>query len=78
MLRINNSKAPANNTAFVVLTSLSIVSLNDCDRDNCNYCNNCNNCDGRDYREDLNNVITINSCAKTAGALTVLAVEDTS
>jgi hypothetical protein len=61
-----------------VLTSLSIVSLNNCDRDNCNYCNDRDNCDGRNYREDLNEVITIDSRAETAGALTVLAVEDTS
>jgi hypothetical protein len=63
---------------FIVLTRLSIVSLNNCDRNNCNYCDNCDDCDSCNYREDLNKVITINSRAKTAGALTVLAVEDTS
>jgi hypothetical protein len=56
----------------VVSTSLSLISLNDC-----NNRDNRDDRDDRDYREDLNNVITIDSYAETAGALTVLAVEDT-
>jgi hypothetical protein len=54
----------------VVSTGLSLVSLDDCnDYDDRDYC---------DYREDLDDVITIDSRAETAGDLTVLAVEDTS
>jgi hypothetical protein len=68
-LQIDNGKAPADNTTFVVSTSLSLVSLDDC--------NNRDDRDDRDHREDLDDVITIDSRAETAGALTVLAVEDT-
>jgi hypothetical protein len=71
-LRIDDGKAPADNTTFVVSTGLSLVSLDDCnDRDDRD------DRDNRDHREDLNDVITIDSRAETAGALTVLAVEDT-
>jgi hypothetical protein len=71
-LGIDDGKAPADNNRFVVSTGLSLVSLDDR-----NHRDNRNHCDDRDGREDLDDVITIDSCTETAGALPVLAVEDT-
>jgi hypothetical protein len=66
----------------VVLTSLSLVRLNNCNdrdvrggHDNRDSYDNCEDREDRDNHDD--NVITINSCAKPAGLLTVPAVKDT-
>jgi hypothetical protein len=92
-LRVDDGKAPANNTTFVS-TGLSLVSLDDCndrydrddrdvydDRDVREGHDGHDNRDGYDHREDRDDrdddVITIDSRAEPAGLLTVLAVEDT-
>jgi hypothetical protein len=67
-LRIDNGKPPADTNTFVVTTAGPSLTCYDNDRDDR---------DDHDYREDLDEVITIDSGTETTGALTVLAMEDT-
>jgi hypothetical protein len=62
-LRIDDGKAPADNTTFVVSTGLSFVSLDDCnDRDDR---------DDRDHRENLEKLSALRYYYDLGGCVTV-------